>query len=438
MIEIKLKKCNGECKLEKPETSEYFHWRNHLNRFDNKCKECINQKRRDDREKKRELLKPKDKYTEDGFKLKICNGECGLEKPETKDYFYLQSNSKFRSDCKVCAIKCMMSYNAKNSKKISEQRKNYYKEHKEDRLEYNRNHKDEKEIYNKKYKEDHKIETSEYNKKYKKEHIKEIQIYARKYEKDRKLIDPAFKLRRLISSQIATFLGEQKSINGKAGRSCWEYFPYTPEELIKHIESLFEPWMNWQNHGKYNRKTWNEKDQNTWTWQLDHIIPQSELPYKTMKSFNFKKSWDLSNLRPLRSDININDGSKRTRHKNKKTTQRKVKNNMFSTNCTTRGCGRFMEPYLDPQTNEVHCSECNGAIQNISSFTKTSMKAMKQVRKSVKEAFSVRCVKCKVEALPKISDTNKLICVSCNSELNISKPFETLVRQAIKVGKQDI
>lgn len=34
----------------------------------------------------------------------------------------------------------------------------------------------------------------------------------------------------------------------------------------KHIESQFEPWMNWDNYGKYNG-TFN------FGWNLDHIIP---------------------------------------------------------------------------------------------------------------------------------------------------------------------
>ena len=40
---------------------------------------------------------------------------------------------------------------------------------------------------------------------------------------------------------------------------------YSAEQLKCHIESQFEPWMNWENHGNYS------KDKQT--WQIDHIIP---------------------------------------------------------------------------------------------------------------------------------------------------------------------
>jgi hypothetical protein len=76
--------------------------------------------------------------------------------------------------------------------------------------------------------------------------------------------------------------------------------------------------MTWENRGKYNKKTWNDNDPSTWTWQLDHIIPQSDLPYAEMShnaDSNFQKCWALSNLRPLSSKQNVIDGVRRTRHK---------------------------------------------------------------------------------------------------------------------------
>jgi hypothetical protein len=62
-------------------------------------------------------------------------------------------------------------------------------------------------------------------------------------------------------------------------------------ESILNLEKQFEPWMNWQNHGVY--KNWDDNDQSTWTWQIDHIIPQSDLPYTSMEDENFKKCWAL-------------------------------------------------------------------------------------------------------------------------------------------------
>lgn len=73
--------------------------------------------------------------------------------------------------------------------------------------------------------------------------------------------------------------------------------------------------MTWNNYGKYNKKNWNDNNQSTWTWQLDHIIPQSDLQYSTMIDDNFKKCWDLNNLRPLSSKQNLLDGVNKLRHK---------------------------------------------------------------------------------------------------------------------------
>ena len=74
------------------------------------------------------------------------------------------------------------------------------------------------------------------------------------------------------------------------------------------------------NQGVYNAKTWDDNDSSTWTWQIDHIIPQSDLPYTEMShdpNSNFQKAWALSNLRPLSAKQNVLDGARRTRHKKK-------------------------------------------------------------------------------------------------------------------------
>ena len=100
----------------------------------------------------------------------------------------------------------------------------------------------------------------------------------------------------------------------KDKKSCIKYLPYTIDELKNHLELNFEPWMSWENYGKFNSKIWNDNDQSTWTWQIDHIIPQSKLLYTNMLDANFKKCWSLSNLRPLSSKQNFLDGVFRTRH----------------------------------------------------------------------------------------------------------------------------
>jgi hypothetical protein len=83
--------------------------------------------------------------------------------------------------------------------------------------------------------------------------------------------------------------------------------------------------MNWDNQGAYNSKTWDDNDKSTWKWQLDHIIPQSDLPYTSMQDENFKKCWALSNLRPYSAKQNSIDGARGTRHNKEKWKEKKNK-----------------------------------------------------------------------------------------------------------------
>jgi hypothetical protein len=69
--------------------------------------------------------------------------------------------------------------------------------------------------------------------------------------------------------------------------------------------------MTWDNQGKYDRKNWDDNAPTTWTWNIDHIIPHSSLPYSSMEDDNFKKCWALNNLRPLSAKQNLIDGNRR-------------------------------------------------------------------------------------------------------------------------------
>jgi hypothetical protein len=106
-----------------------------------------------------------------------------------------------------------------------------------------------------------------------------------------------------------------KNETSKNGESILLHLKYSIDELKFHLESQFEPWMHWNNRGKYDVNSWIDNDQSTWTWQLDHIIPQSDLPYSHMEDDNFKKCWALENLRPLSAKQNLLDGVRRIRHK---------------------------------------------------------------------------------------------------------------------------
>lgn len=74
-----------------------------------------------------------------------------------------------------------------------------------------------------------------------------------------------------------------------------ELLGYTPSQLREHIESLFEPGMTWENHGKGPDK-----------WHVDHIKPVSDFgPDATVAEVNA-----LNNLRPLWEPENLSRGGR--------------------------------------------------------------------------------------------------------------------------------
>ena len=138
---------------------------------------------------------------------------------------------------------------------------------------------------------------------------KKRRTYNRKAMQRWVTVDPKNKLRQQVSRSINQSLARVSS--GKNGGSCLNYLPFTMGELRTHLESIFEPWMNWNNWGKYDITTWDDNDQSTWTWNIDHIKPCSSFYYTSMNSRQFKACWSLSNLRPLSSKQNIIDGNRR-------------------------------------------------------------------------------------------------------------------------------
>ncbi len=207
-------------------------------------------------------------------------------------------------------------YHQTHKEKRSAYRKQYYINNKETEGARNKQyailHADKLSEYYQQYRDDHKKDIAEYSKEYAEQNKDVIAIRKAEYMRERKQIDPAFKLRAIISTKIATVLKLNES--SKDGDSCLTYLPYSIGELRTHIEKQFESWMTWENHGRYDPLIWDDNDLSTWTWQLDHIIPQSDLPYTSMSDSNFKKCWGLDNLRPYSAKQNLLDGTTKIRH----------------------------------------------------------------------------------------------------------------------------
>ena len=127
---------------------------------------------------------------------------------------------------------------------------------------------------------------SEYQKIYR--HGSKYRDYRKQYRSD-----PLVRFRESISAQVRAHIKAVTRNEKKSGK-LFDHLPYTPEELVKHVEFLFEQGMSWENYGE---------------WQLDHICPQAALPYDSLAHPNFQKCWDLQNLQPLWASDNARKNS---------------------------------------------------------------------------------------------------------------------------------
>lgn len=133
--------------------------------------------------------------------------------------------------------------------------------------------------------------------------------YQKTYRKNKYKNNIDFRLKVIASASVSQFL-RTKNLS-KDHISVLKHLPFSIQELKIHLEKQFELWMNWGNYGIYRASIWNDDDRSTWTWHIDHIIPQSLLSYTSMEDDNFKKCWALDNLRPLAAKINVLKGNKR-------------------------------------------------------------------------------------------------------------------------------
>lgn len=225
---------------------------------------------------------------------KLCS-KCKVDKPVEDFSKCSRSKSGLKSQCKSCvsiagkkyrnnpkvkkaAIVRKKKWDEENADKYQEYLKKYYEDNKEDRLKYS------KEFY-KNNREKYKKMRKEYY------YANKVTIYEQiKYKRKN---DGLYKLKHNIRSSITQAIkrkGYFKTTKTEEMLGC------SFEEFKLHIESQWESWMSWDNHGLYN-------GERNYGWDMDHIVPINEANNEN-ELINLNH---YTNFQPLCSYLNRNE-----------------------------------------------------------------------------------------------------------------------------------
>ncbi len=228
--------------------------------------------------------------------MKTCL-ECNIEKEFNEFFKSSIKKDGLKNKCKDCCKIYQKKYRENNQEKV----KKYCQNNKEYHKSYSKNYYlNNKEIINKKYSKPinkikkQEIKNKEYHKNYHKEYYKnnreKLIEYGKKYFKDRRKNDILFK----ISSNIRVLISQViKKNNYKKNTKTEFILGCSFEDFKLHLESKFQPWMNWDNYGLYNGEF-------NYGFDIDHIIPLSSAKNEE----EIIKLNHYTNLQPLCSKIN--------------------------------------------------------------------------------------------------------------------------------------
>jgi len=191
-----------------------------------------------------------------------------------------------------------------NKEKIKEWNKEYYLKNKEHKKESSKKyHLKNREKRLKQMKEHHLKNKEQHNKKMREHHLKNKEHYQEQQKKyqskpeTKELIrnrvnkkyktDINFRISKICRTRVYEAL---KGITKSA--STMKLIGCTIDELRKHLESQFEPWMTWENHG---------------LWDIDHIKACAKFNLVDPEEQHACFNW--TNLQPLEHIANIKKGA---------------------------------------------------------------------------------------------------------------------------------
>jgi hypothetical protein len=230
------------------------------------------------------------------MKTKKCS-KCEEEKALCEFYNRKASKDGKMPSCKTCVRQRKKLHYQANKDEIQKRNRSYREDNteliKEQSKRYYQNHKEEKIAYAKSYYEENKEQILNHRKSYYEQNKYKIQERSRDYKRKRRKNDPYYRVMRNTSTLVSRALKKQGTTKGG---STFSALPYSPRDLIEHLERQFNETMTWENYGSY--------------WDVDHIHPQSLLPYDSLDHPNFQKCWALDNLRPLEKRDNQRKSNK--------------------------------------------------------------------------------------------------------------------------------
>jgi len=193
-----------------------------------------------------------------------------FNKNEYKQKWYQENKERIKEQAKINKKK----YKEENSDKIKLQSKLYHLKTKDK---------------DKEYREANKLIISNKRKEYRKNNWELVRA-REKLNQIKKREDPFYRLKDAIRHRVRSSIKN----NGYSKKSkTYQILGCSYEEFKQHLESKWEPWMNWDNYGKYNGEL-------NHGWDIDHINPISD----TKVEEEILKLNHYTNLQPLCSYIN--------------------------------------------------------------------------------------------------------------------------------------
>lgn len=231
--------------------------------------------------------------------LKKCT-KCGLA--QSLDCFGVDKQKKdgLRPSCKSCGKKF---YN-ENADKLRAKTKEYYwknpEKSKANTRQFRESNLEKVKTYMTVYRKEKKEEIKQASKAWRAANVEKVRASKREsYHRNKDQIltrlsekrkQPKQGLHHRISQGILKSLKQKKS-----GLSWESIVGYTAEMLMRHLEKQFLPGMSWANFGD---------------WHVDHKVPVAAFNFAGPYDIDFKRCWDLKNLRPLWAKDNISKGKK--------------------------------------------------------------------------------------------------------------------------------